>query len=160
MHIQTAFFPGAIGSIAALHGAYYARHWGFSTFFEAKVAQELSTFALRQAPTDLVLLASDESGLAASLILDLNDLASGSKGAHLRWFILADRLRGTGLGRRMLATAMAHVDDHAGGKAWLTTFNGLAPARHLYESVGFRLTLEAEGEAWGTKVHEQEFCRP
>lgn len=159
MQIQTHFFPGAIGTIAALHGQHYARHWGFGAYFEAKVAFELGAFALRTASDDLVLLAQDAAGLAASLILDLNDPASGPRGAHLRWFIAADRARGTGVGREMLARAMAHADAHTGGKAWLTTFAGLAPARHLYECFGFALTHSAEGEAWGTRVTEQEFQR-
>lgn len=159
MHIETQFFPGAIGSVAALHGQHYARDWGFGTFFEAKVAAELGQFASRMAANDLVLLVQDGSGLAASLILDLNDPASGPRGAHLRWFIVADRLRGTGIGRALLARAMAHADTHAGGKVWLTTFQGLAPARHLYDSLGFTLAHAADGDAWGTRVVEQEFRR-
>ena len=159
MPFHTQFFPGAIGTITALHGQHYAQHWGFGAYFEAKVAAELGTFALRIAPNDLVLLAQDADGLTASLILDLNDPASGPRGAHLRWFITADRTRGSGIGRRMLARAMDHADAHCGGKVWLTTFAGLHPARHLYESMGFTLTHAAEGEAWGTRVTEQEFQR-
>lgn len=159
MQIQTQFFPGAIGTIIALHGQYYARHWGFGSFFEAKVAAELGRFAQRIAPDDLVLLAQDASGLAASLILDLNDPESGPRGAHLRWFLTADRTRGTGMGRRLLDRAMAHADAHTGGKVWLTTFDGLVPARHLYETAGFALVHAAKGKAWGTLVTEQEFHR-
>ena len=159
MQIETTFFPGAIGAIASLHGEYYAEHWGFGVFFEAKVASELSAFAMRKADDDLALLARDGDGLAASLILDLNDPASSARGAHLRWFIVADRYRGTGLGRQFMARAMAHVDAHAAGRCWLTTFAGLHPARALYEAHGFALTHEAEGEAWGVRVREQEFQR-
>ena len=159
MILTEGFFPGALGGIAALHGAHYARDWGFGTFFEAKVAAELAAFALRQGGADLVLLAQDGEGLVASLILDLHDPASGPHGAHLRWFIVADRCRGSGIGRRMLAMAMDHVDTHAEGRAWLTTFAGLGAARHLYETAGFQLVAEAEGAAWGTRVLEQEFRR-
>ena len=159
MRIETEFFPGAIGAIVKFHGEYYARHWGFGVFFEAKVASELSAFALRRSDSDLVLFARDEDGLAASLILDLNDPASGARGAHLRWFIMADRCRGTGLGRQFMTRAMAHVDSHAGGKSWLTTFAGLHPARALYEAHGYALAHEEEGEAWGVRVLEQEFRR-
>jgi hypothetical protein len=55
--------------------------------------------------------------------------------------------------------AMQHVDSHSSGRAWLTTFSGLMPARHLYESYNFKLISENEGDAWGVKVIEQEFCR-
>lgn len=159
MEILSDFVPGSIGAIIALHGAHYASAWGFGPVFEARVAAELGQFAARKTGGDLVLLAMDEGGLAASLILDLHDPASGTRGAHLRWFFVAARCRAGGLGRKLLARAMDHADLHASGRVWLTTFAGLHAARHLYEAQGFRLVSEAEGEAWGTRVQEQEFRR-
>ncbi|MEM8749972.1 MAG: GNAT family N-acetyltransferase [Pseudomonadota bacterium] len=159
MKIETRFLPGSLGMIAALHGIHYSQHWGFGTFFEAKVASELAEFANRIAYNDLVLIVQDAEGVAASLILDLNDAQSGDRGAHLRWFISSDRCRGTGIGRTLLERAIAHADDHSNGRVWLTTFAGLEPARHLYESFGFRLVNEVEGKAWGTIVQEQEYQR-
>ncbi len=159
MEIAEHFIPGALGGIIGLHGGHYATHWGFTTVFEAKVATELAAFAQRKAENDLVLIARDDEGLAASLILDVNDPASGHRGAHLRWFICADRCRGQGIGRLFLQRAVAHADAQTGGRMWLTTFDGLLPARHLYESVGFSLVSQIAGNAWGTIVQEQEFQR-
>ena len=157
MKIITEFAPGSLGTIIALHGQHYAQNWGFGTFFEAKVADELAAFAGRMASNDLVLLAYDDERLAASIVLDLNDPVSGERGGHLRWFICAERCRGTGIGRKLMDRAISHADEHSNGNVWLTTFAGLEPARHLYESYGFALTHEREGEAWGTVVTEQEF---
>ncbi|MDE1130136.1 MAG: GNAT family N-acetyltransferase [Ascidiaceihabitans sp.] len=159
MKIITEFAPGSLGTIIALHGQHYAQNWGFGTFFEAKVAHELAAFAGRMASNDLVLLAYDNEGLAASIVLDLNDPMSGERGGHLRWFICAERCRGTGIGRTLMDPAMSHADEHSNGNVWLTTFAGLEPARHLYERFSFILTHEQEGEAWGTVVKEQEFRR-
>ena len=159
MDISEQFLAGSLGEIVRLHGIHYATNWGFGTFFEAKVARELAEFALRQAKNDLVLIAHDSDGVAASLVLDLNDPTSGERGAHLRWFISADRCRGTGLGRQIMQRAVSHAEVHSKGRMWLTTFAGLMPARHLYESFGFALVSEAKGEAWGTVVREQEFRR-
>ena len=159
MKIFTEFAPGSLGTIIALHGQHYAQNWGFGTFFEAKVAHELAAFAGRMASNDLVLLTYDDEGLAASIVLDLNDPVSGERGGHLRWFICAERCRGTGIGRKLMDRAMSHADEHSNGNVWLTTFAGLEPARHLYESYGFTLTHEQEGEAWRTVVKEQEFRR-
>ena len=36
--IHKGYVPGAIGKVVELHGTYYAQHWGFGLFFEAKVA--------------------------------------------------------------------------------------------------------------------------
>lgn len=159
MQIKTEFFPGAIGAIAKFHGEYYSKHWDFGVFFEAKVAEGLSSFALRKSEQDLVLLAVDDDGLAASLTLDLGDPESGDRGAHLRWFFAEDRCRGTGLGRQLMTRAMDHADRYVGGKAWLTTFAGLKPALALYEAFGFELAEEFDGATWGIGVQGQEFRR-
>lgn len=159
MKISQGFAPGDVGDIVATHARYYAKHWGFGPVFEAKVAQEISTFSTRQLASDLILVARDEAGFLASMIVDLNDPESGPKGAHLRWFICADRSRGMGLGRLMMAKAVDHAGAHANGKMWLTTFEGLGAARHLYESFGFELVSQSEGDAWGTVVQQQMFQR-
>jgi len=159
MQIQTDFFPGAIGAITKFHGEYYAKHWGFPVAFEAKVAAGVGAFAQRKSDKDLVMLAVDEQGLAASLTLGLGDSDSGDRGAHLRWFFADDRCRGTGLGRQLMTRAMAHADAHANGKAWLTTFAGLKPALALYEAFGFELAEEFDGAMWGIGVQGQEFRR-
>ena len=159
MKISEQFLPGSLGTVVMLHGNHYAKHWGFGTYFEAKVSQEIAEFASRLSQDDLVLLATDEKGVAASLILDLNDPVSDQRGAHLRWFISADRCRGTGIGRTLMERAVSHAEQHSEGRMWLTTFAGLEPARHLYESFGFALFSEKEGRAWGTVVNEQEFRR-
>lgn len=159
MDISEEFAPGALGEIVALHSKFYAVHWGFGLFFETKVARELADFADRATQNDLILIAQDKDGVAASLILDLNDPVSDERGAHLRWFICADQRRGTGIGRHFMERAVAHAEAYCKGRMWLTTFAGLKPARHLYEEFGFTLACEEEGKAWGTRVLEQEFRR-
>ena len=139
MNITHDFFPGAIGQIIQLHGTHYAKNWGFTSYFEAKVAQQIAGFAHGKQETDLALIAQDDQGVAASLVLDLHDPESGPRGAHLRWFICADRCRGTGMGRKLMAQAVAHAETHTNGKMWLRTFAGLEPALHLYRSFGFVL---------------------
>lgn len=119
----------------------------------------MADFAVRIAKNDLVLVARDDKGVAASLILDLNDPVSGSRGAHLRWFIAADRCRGSGIGRGFMERAVAHAQEQCEGRMWLTTFSGLEAARHLFEDFGFKLVSEAGGDAWGIRVQEQEFRR-
>lgn len=64
-----------------------------------------------------------------------------------------------GVGRALLARAMAFVDALDIDETYLWTFKGLDAARHLYESAGFVLTQEAEGTQWGGVVVEQRFSR-
>jgi GNAT superfamily N-acetyltransferase len=160
MVIREGMVPGALGRIVQLHGTFYAREWGFGPYFEAKFASELAAFCQRQAdPRDLVLLGFEQDELEASLILDLNDPESGGRGAHLRWFICSDHRRGSGVGRNLMQRAIKHVDLHADGKCWLTTFAGLDAARTIYEEFGFSLVEENPGESWGVTVSEQTFIR-
>jgi hypothetical protein len=41
VRISKGYAPGAIGRVVEMHGDYYARHWGFGVFFEAKAAMLL-----------------------------------------------------------------------------------------------------------------------
>jgi len=154
--VQEGYQPGCIGDIASLHARFYAEHWAFGAFFEKKVATELADFAAALPAEGKALWLYREHGrVLASLAID-GDLTTGT--AHLRWFIVDDSLRGTGIGRQLLIRAMQFVDERF-QSTYLWTFKGLDAARHLYESFGFQLTQASEGNQWGTKVTEQRFER-
>lgn len=157
--IARGYVPGAIGRIAGLHGTYYADHWGFGLFFEAKVATELSAFLTDyDAGRDSLWTAAVDGRVEGGIVIDGTHAARS--GAHLRWFILSDALRGRGVGRQLITRAVDFCIDKRYRKIVLWTFEGLGAARHLYESVGFRLTRQQKGAQWGTEVTEQMFeCR-
>ena len=165
IRLVEGYSPRVIGRIAEMHAVYYAREWGLGAFLEAKIARDCAGFIDRYDPdTDLLLLALSNEAIGGSIIVDLNDPASsdvdgGDRGAHIRWFILDDAIRGTGVGRQMMQRAVDHIDRFAGGKAWLTTFAGLDAARRLYEDFGFRLADERQDNTWGDPVHEQLYLR-
>lgn len=154
--ILEGYRPGCIGDIASLHARFYSEHWGFGAFFEKKVATALAEFA-GSLPIDgkALWLYTERDRVLASLAIDGDD-ETGI--AHLRWFIVDDSLRGSGVGRQLMSHAMKYVDERF-RETYLWTFKGLDAARHLYESFGFRLVEEAEGAQWGTKVVEQRFTR-
>ncbi|MCO5399439.1 helix-turn-helix domain-containing GNAT family N-acetyltransferase [Ralstonia soli] len=154
--IVQGYVPGCIGDIVSLHGRFYAEHWGFGVFFERRVAKELADFAQSLPDANKALWLCVENGRClASLAIDGN---SHYRAAHLRWFIVDDSLRGTGVGRKLMSEAMRFVDAHF-DETYLNTFKGLDAARHLYESFGFVLTREEEGTQWGSAVTEQQFRR-
>lgn len=156
--IAQGYVPGCIGDVAALHARFYAQHAGFGVYFEQKVATELAAFAgsLPHPRKGLWLCVAGGRTLA-SLAIDA-DADGAERLAHLRWFIVDASLRGTGMGRALLAQALRFVDAHFEA-TYLWTFRGLDAARHLYESFGFVLAEEAEGEQWGARVTEQRFLR-
>ncbi|MFP4905131.1 GNAT family N-acetyltransferase, partial [Paraburkholderia sp. BR14261] len=158
VQIVEGYRPGCIGDIASLHARFYAANWGFGSYFEKKVATELADFTgALPAVGKALWLAVERDRVLASLAIDGNE--SGKAGvAHLRWFIVDDSLRGTGIGRQLMTNAMQFVDAHY-AETYLWTFKGLDAARHLYQSFGFHLAQASEGDQWGTKVTEQRFVR-
>ena len=143
MTLTTGYRPGLIGEIAAAHARYYAVHWSFGVYFEAKVAAECAGFMERAGAEDLILSAWEGDCFAGSLIVDGHDPEAAGGEAHLRWFIVARP--GGGLGARMMTEAMAWLDARR-MPCFLKTFRGLDAARALYERHGFALTEETEAE--------------
>lgn len=158
MHELDGYRPGALAGIVALHMRYYAGAWTFGLAFEAKVASELAEFLQRMdGERDLLLVAYEAGEPVASIVMDVS--GGGEGGAHLRWFIVGDAMRGSGLGRDLLARALDHCDRLGCSRIWLTTFAGLDAARTLYERAGFALVAESEVDQWRGGVREQRFER-
>jgi GNAT superfamily N-acetyltransferase len=78
-----------------------------------------------------------------------------SEGAHLRWFLVSDVLRGQGAGSQLLHEALTFCRLRGFPRVYLWTFAGLDDARRLYAKSGFVLTEEQVGLRWGTEVLEQ-----
>lgn len=150
--------PGIIGDVVSLQARYYARHWGFGSFFEAKLATELASFVRRYDPlVDLIVSVGDAEQVLGSVTVDGSDPKRPDDLAHLRWFILHDASRGHGLGRRLIGRALEFARGTGRAGVYLWTFAGLDAARRIYEAAGFRLVQELPGETWGTRVTEQRF---
>jgi GNAT superfamily N-acetyltransferase len=156
VEIVKDYIPGSIGRVAELHGTYYHHHWGFGLFFEAKVATELAEFLRRyDEKRDGFWTATLEGRVEGSITIDA--LHVESEGAHLRWFIVSDALRGRGIGNRLINSALDFCRDRGYRRLYLWTFEGLHPARYLYEKSGFKLVEQRRGIQWGTEVNEQQF---
>ena len=157
VRIVSGYLPGAIGRITELHGTYYSRHWGFGLYFERWVARGMADFLGRfDARHDGLWIAVDGERIVGGIAADGGE--TPAEGAHLHWFIVDDACRGRGVGRRLFETAEAFCRPRF-HRAFLWTFAGLDPARRLYESYGFRLAREQDGDQWGITVREQLFER-
>ncbi|WP_162041288.1 helix-turn-helix domain-containing GNAT family N-acetyltransferase [Undibacterium sp. YM2] len=158
-YIQSGYHPGILGRVVEMHARYYARYAGFGHFFEAKVASGIAEFAGRlENPGNQLWFAIRDNIILGSIAIDAEDL--GGNIAHLRWFIVDDELRGSGIGRRLLAEAISFCDRQQFSEIHLWTFKGLDAARRLYEEAGFVLLEEFRGQQWGEEVLEQKFSRP
>jgi GNAT superfamily N-acetyltransferase len=148
--------PGSIGRIAELHALYYSKLVGFGLPFESKVARELAEFCERyDDERDGLWLVLQDGRIEGSIAIDGSH--AEQDGAHLRWFITSDKLRGTGMGAALLAAAMGFCQSRQYHRTYLWTFEGLGAARHLYEKFGFRQVFQQRGTQWGAEVNEQRF---
>ncbi|MGC5703060.1 bifunctional helix-turn-helix transcriptional regulator/GNAT family N-acetyltransferase [Pseudomonas sp. NFXW11] len=156
-HIAAGYRPGIIGRIAEMHATYYAARAGFGQAFESLVARDMAELMGRLAnPRNQVWVALQGERIVGSIAID----GEGEGGeAILRCFILDDTARGQGLGKRLLAEALAFCDQWGFAATRLWTFKGLDAARKLYEDQGFVLVQEQLGEQWGAAVTEQCFVR-
>ncbi len=156
--LQQGPIAGTIGRIVDLHAGYYQALVGFGLPFETRVARELCDFCERfDAQRDGMWLAMSGDVIEAALTID--GLHADLEGAHLRWFIASERMRGTGVGGALMRAAMDFCDAHGYRRTFLWTFEGLDAARRLYERHGFQLVHQARGAQWGTEVNEQRFER-
>ncbi len=149
--IVAGWTPGAIGRVTLLHARHYAQSHGFGLAFEARVATECSAF-LTGFVTDrdhvaTVVLDGEVEGFIA--------VDGSGEPARLRWFIMSDRLRGRGLGRRLLDEAITAARAVGHRRLALSTLAGLDAADRLYRDAGFRLEDENAGVQWGTPAVER-----
>jgi DNA-binding MarR family transcriptional regulator/GNAT superfamily N-acetyltransferase len=158
IRILPGYRPGVVGRCAELHATYYARTVGFGAAFEAKVAGGMAEFVQRLAsPRNRLWSALDGETIVGTVAIDGEDL--GGNVAHLRWFIVADGYRGSGIGRKLLAEAVAFCDAQAFAEIRLWTLAGLEAARQLYLAQGFALAEEWLGDQWGKPIAEQRYVR-
>ena len=158
VEIETGYRPGLIGRTVEMHAVAYARIAGFGRSFDSNVAAGMAEFVLRlDKPRNEIWAARQSGKTIGSVTIDGEDM--GPDRVHLRWFIVEESARGSGIGRELLARALAFCDRQGFPETHLWTFQGLDAARSLYEAHGFVLAEERPGRQWGEPVLEQKFVR-
>jgi GNAT superfamily N-acetyltransferase len=153
-HIRSDLRPGDIGQILYLHGIHYRPEHGWDQTFEGYVAAGLAEFALGYDPSRDRLWLAEAGGEAVGCIA----IVGHEEGrAQLRWFLVLPAYQGRGLGRRLLAEALAFCRERGFLSVFLWTVAGLPAAAHLYESAGFRPVAEKTHELWGDTLTEVRY---
>jgi GNAT superfamily N-acetyltransferase len=139
--------PGDPDAIVALHERIYPGEYGVDAEFVAHVSASVARAVQRGWPraSEGVWIVELDGEMAGSLALT----DEGDAQATLRWFVLDRRLRGRGLGRRLVEELLARA--RAEGYAWiaLETFSELTTAARIYRDAGFELVREETGPRWG-----------
>ncbi|MBN9669968.1 helix-turn-helix domain-containing GNAT family N-acetyltransferase [Roseibium aggregatum] len=154
--IVEGYQTGMIGDVAAMHARTHGVIVGMGPAFESVVSKAMAEFMQRIAnPVNNSWSVVENGAVIGSISIDGEDLGNGL--AHLRWFILSEKLRGKGLGKKLISKALEHCDNHGFDEIHLWTLKGLDAARALYERNGFQLVDEYIGDQWGKAVTEQKF---
>ncbi|MBO0742292.1 MAG: GNAT family N-acetyltransferase [Hyphomicrobiaceae bacterium] len=147
--IRHGLKPGELGMVVHLHGLIYAREYGLDSTFEPYVAEPLAQCV--RAGSGRIWIAEDDTGRMLGSIAMVD---AGERVGQLRWFLLVPEARGIGLGRRLLATALAYARDRGFLRIFLWSFADLVDARRLYERSGFRVSETRTGRIWGAERTE------
>ena len=152
---RTEIRPGDLGDVVAFQGREYGEQYGLDFRFEAGVARAVTEFALAYADdpeTGRIWLAEDEHGLTGCIAMS----REGGRHGRVRWFLVARRARGQGLGRRLFDEAMAYARDRF-DTLELETFSELTTAARMYRSVGFELRDTQPQNDWGREIQLQHY---
>jgi GNAT superfamily N-acetyltransferase len=146
--------PGDIGSVIHLHGTLYAAEQGWDHTFEAYVAGPLAEFAKSSTDRERIWLIEKDGRVAGSIAI----VEASRAEAQLRWYLLHPDLRGYGLGRRLLETALTFCRERGYSSVFLWTVSALTAAAKRYHAAGFQLTEEQTDNLWGATVTEQRYA--
>jgi GNAT superfamily N-acetyltransferase len=145
--------PGDVGYITYLHGILYAPEQGWDHTFDAYVAIPLAEFARSCLTGQCIWIVEDGERIIGSLAI----VKFSERAAQLRWLLLDPRVRGQGIGRRLVEEALDFCRDAGYSSVFLWTVNTLPVAAKLYQSVGFEPTEELTHELWGSTVTEVKY---
>src|SRR5262249_39026475 len=155
--LRTTLRPGDLGAIVRLHGVVYAAEHGFDVTFEAYVAGPLADF-VRAAPEGGRLWVAARGGRLVGCVAIV---PATPQAAQLRWFLVDPSARGAGLGRRLLAEAVAFCKESGYDRVILWTVSALEAAARLYRAAGFARVEERPGRGWGVDgVGERDGAAP
>ena len=158
VQIVRGYQPGLMARTLQMIMVHDSSTLDFGAVFNYKQANSLSDLISRlPSPQNEVWTAVLEGKIIGAIYIDGEGL--GPNRARLRAFIVDDKIRYGGIGRRLLAEAVAFTDEQSFDETYVRTFQGLDAARHLYESFGFTLKEQLEGLKWGKMAVEQIFVR-
>ncbi|RSL89778.1 hypothetical protein BHE90_007048 [Fusarium euwallaceae] len=158
--IEPGYRPGFLARCLEMHIAFYhpSVHWGLA--FETSLAKDFAEIIerLEKNPRNQVWAAVESSApdgnpgvftqrIVGTLLVDSESLKT-TGAAQIRGFIVDERVRGLGIGKKLLAAAMEFIESNGFDKATLYTSDTQDTAVYLYKKVGFVVELDEEKIVW------------
>jgi N-acetylglutamate synthase-like GNAT family acetyltransferase len=124
----------------------YAQEYGWDEGFEALVASIVAEFIQRSDPNRGRCWIAEQGGEIVGSVL----LVKQSKTiARLRLLLVEPKVRGQGIGSRLVSECVRFARQVGYRKVTLWTNSVLRSARHIYDTAGFRLMHQEPHHSFG-----------
>lgn len=145
---------GELGVVALRHMDFYGGGQGFDMSFETSLFDVMARFLKNRMSGHGQAWVADHRGVVVgSVAIDHTDRNT----ARLRWLLVSPGFRRRGIGRRLIEEALLFCREKRYRKVFLLTFQKIAEARELFDSVGLYLVEEETREAWGRSFTEERW---
>lgn len=138
--------PGDMGAVIAGHARLYHEEYGWDVTFEALVAEIAAKFIAEHDPARERAFIAEHAGEVVGSAFIVRDTDETAK---LRLVFVERRMRGTGLGKRLVREAITFARETGYRRLTLWTNDILVAARRIYEAEGFRLVSEEKHTSFG-----------
>lgn len=146
--------PGDIGWVISRHGALYAQEYGWNMEFEALVARICADFIDNfDASSERAWIAEIDGERVGCCFV----VRKSKTVAQLRMVLLDPKARGLGIGKQMVAQAIAFARARGYKKMTLWTNDCLHAARAIYVAAGFKLVHEEKHYSFGLDLIGQNW---
>lgn len=139
----TGYRPEVATEIIPILARYFIVKWGRDDEFRQRLAQEVEAYLTElDNPLNGVICAWADSKLAGIIAVDgsLHDV----QGGWIRWFIVADEYRNSGIGGALFEKAMEYCYSRCFTDVFMSTYKDKDPAMPLYEKYGFVIHKEED----------------
>ena len=141
--------PGDIGWVTHRQGMLYAEEYGWDETYEALVAEILARFIKEFDPArERAFIAERAGEIVGSVFL----VKESDAVAKLRLLYVEPSARGLGLGRRLVEECIRFGRLKGYRTVTLWTNDILVAARHIYETIGFKLVSQGRHKSFGREL--------
>jgi DNA-binding MarR family transcriptional regulator/GNAT superfamily N-acetyltransferase len=148
--------PGDLGWVVQRHGAIYAEEYQWDETFEALVARIVADYIDHRNPRREGAWIAEVDGEPAGCVFCVQKEVSV---AQLRLLLVEPRMRGRGIGSRLVTECLRFAKRAGYEQIVLWTNDVLVDARRIYERAGFKLREEGPHHSFGHDLVQQVWCR-
>ncbi|VTO84508.1 unnamed protein product [Fusarium graminearum] len=161
--IEPGYRPGLLARCLEMHITHYhpVNSWGLA--FETSVAAAWADLIqrLETNPRNQVFAAVQETDdpaaftqkIVGTILVDAENMKQPGM-AQIRGFIVDERARGLGVGKKLLNAAMDFVQEQGFDRVSLYTSRTQETSLFLYNKAGFQIVEDVEKDLWGWKTNE------